>query len=172
LQASRMRARAGPGGEPVLLPDQDRTRWDRLLIRRGLQSLARAEELGGALHAYTLQAGIAACHARAPTAAETDWTRIANLYQVLVYVSPSPVVELNHAVAVGMAQGAEHGLPIVDRLIERGELPNYPQLRAVRGDLFDRLGRTDEARAEFAAAASLTRNEQERDMFLRRAQPR
>lgn len=169
LQASRMRARVGPGGEAVLLLDQDRTRWDRLLIRRGLESLARAEELGGALHAYTLQAGIAACHARATSAEETDWTRIANLYQVLVHVSPSPVVELNHAVAVGMAKGPEHGLPMVDGLIERGELANYPQLRAVRGDLLDRLGRAAEARAEFQAAASLTRNEQEREVFLRRA---
>ncbi|NKQ58272.1 RNA polymerase sigma factor [Amycolatopsis sp. K13G38] len=169
LQASRMPARSGPGGAPVLLLDQDRTRWDHQLIRRGLASLERAERLGGALHAYTLQAGIAACHARARTAADTDWERIANLYQVLAYVSPSPVVDLNHAVAVGMAKGPEHGLSIVDRLAAGGALARYPQLPAVRGDLLARLGRAAEARAEFETAAALTRNERERDVFLRRA---
>lgn len=169
LQASRMRARTGPSGEPVLLLDQDRALWDRLLIRRGLAALHRAEELGGTVHAYTLQAAIAACHARASSPQHTDWERIAALYQVLAYVSPSPVVELNRAVAVGMAAGPEQGLRIVDALMAHGSLGDYPHLPAVRGDLLAKLGREREARSEFARAASLTRNDQDRRVFLRRA---
>jgi predicted RNA polymerase sigma factor len=165
LQASRIRARTGPDGEPVLLQDQDRRRWDRLLIRRGLAALDRAEELGGG--PYTLQAAIAACHAKAPSTVDTDWARISALYMVLAHVSPSPVVELNRAVAVGMARGPAEGLAIVDSLA--GRLSDYPLLPAVRGDLLVRLGRVAEARAEFARAAALTRNERERAIFLRRA---
>lgn len=170
LQASRMRARISASGEPVLLLDQDRARWDRLLIRRGLDALQRAEDLGGTLHAYTLQAAIAACHSRASSAQDTDWDRIAALYQVLAYVSPSPVVELNRAVAVGMAAGPAQGLRIVDALTSRGELAEYPHLSAVRGDLLAKLGRTREARQEFEHAASLTRNQGDRTLFLRRVE--
>jgi RNA polymerase sigma factor (sigma-70 family) len=162
LQASRIPARAGPDGAPILLQDQDRRRWDRLLIRRGLDALARAE---GTLGPYLLQASIAACHARASSVEETDWERIAALYQVLGYVSPSPVVELNRAVAVGHAYGPVRGLEIVDGLV----LPNYPLLPAVRGDLLARLGRTAEARREFARAAGMTRNARERGLFEARA---
>jgi RNA polymerase sigma factor (sigma-70 family) len=167
LQASRLAARTGSDGEPVLLLDQDRGRWDRLLIRHGFAALDRAERLGAG--PYTLQAAIAACHARARTAAETDWERIANLYTVLGHVSPSPVVELNRAVAVGMARGPETALDIVDGLRAERALATYPHLAAVRGDLLARLGRDDEARAEFARAATLTRNASERRIFLRRA---
>jgi RNA polymerase sigma factor (sigma-70 family) len=162
LQASRIPARTGPDGAPILLQDQDRRRWDRLLIRRGLAALARA---GGTLGPYVLQASIAACHARAVRAEATDWARIATLYEVLAYVSPSPVVDLNRAVAVGHAHGAERGLAIADTV----DLPNYPLLPAVRGDLLVRLGRTAEARREFERAAAMTRNARERGLFQARA---
>jgi RNA polymerase sigma factor (sigma-70 family) len=170
LQASRIAARVGPGGEPVLLLDQDRQRWDRLLIRRGLAALGRAEELG-ALGSYGLQAAIAACHARALRPEDTDWARIAALYGHLARVAPSAVVELNRAVAVGMADGPAAGLSIVDALVAGGHLARYPHLPAVRGDLLAKSGRLDEARAEFARAAALTRNARERALFLRRAAP-
>ena len=162
LQASRIPARTGPDGAPILLPDQDRRRWDRLLIRRGLEALARAE---GTLGPYVLQASIAACHARAARPEETDWERIAALYEVLAYVSPSPVVQLNRAVAVGHAYGPARGLAIVDDLV----LPTYPLVPAVRGDLLARLGRTAEARAEFERAAAMSRNARERSLFEDRA---
>jgi RNA polymerase sigma factor (sigma-70 family) len=168
LQASRLGARTGPSGEPILLLEQDRRRWDRLLIRRGLASLDRAEAIS-AVGPYTLQAAIAACHARASAPEDTDWERIAALYRVLVHVSPSPVVELNRAVAVGMADGPAQGLAIVDALASTHALDSYPQLPAVRGDLLAKLDRLDEARQEFARAAALTRNERERTVFLRRA---
>ncbi|SEG73132.1 RNA polymerase sigma factor, sigma-70 family [Thermomonospora echinospora] len=168
IQASRIRARTGPDGEPVLLLDQDRRLWDRLLIRRGLAALARAEELG-TLGPYGLQAAIAACHARAVTPEDTDWERMAALYRVLAHVAPSPVVELNRAVAVGMAYGPARGLEIVDALVRERALRSYPQLPAVRGDLLEKLGRLDEAREEFRRAADLTRNERERALFLARA---
>jgi len=169
IQASRTRARTGPAGEPILLLDQDRRQWDRLLIRRGLDALARAEALGGTFGPYALQAAIAACHARALSPEDTDWDRIAALYQVLAHVSPSPVVELNRAVAVGMAYGPGEGLDVVDALVAQGALDGYPQLPAVRGDLLAKLGRSDEARAEFERAAGLTRNARERALFLDRA---
>jgi predicted RNA polymerase sigma factor len=169
IQASRTAARRGPGGEPVLLPDQDRRLWDRLLIRRGLAALARAEELPGPIGPYTLQAGIAACHARAARVEDTDWARIAALYEVLGRVWPTPVVELNRAVAVGRSAGPAAGLALVDALVAGGSLASYPQLPAVRGDLLASLGRPAEARAEFERAAGLTRNAQERSVFLRRA---
>ena len=169
IQASRLRARAGPTGEPVLLLDQDRGRWDQLLIRRGLAALERAEALGGALGPYALQAAIAACHARARTAAETDWARIAALYDALARVAPSPVVDLNRAVAVAMASGPAAGLELVDALTSEPSLEAYHLLPAVRGDLLAKLGRLDEARAEFERAASLTRNARERDLLLERA---
>jgi predicted RNA polymerase sigma factor len=169
IQASRTAARRGPGGAPVLLPDQDRRLWDRLLIRRGLAALQRAEELPGPIGPYTLQAGIAACHARAARAEDTDWVRIAALYEVLAGVWTSPVVQLNRAVAVGRADGPEAGLEIVDALVAAGTLATYPQLPAVRGDLLAALGRAAEARAEFERAAALTRNAGERSVFLRRA---
>jgi RNA polymerase sigma factor (sigma-70 family) len=169
LQASRARARVGPGGEPVLLLDQDRGRWDHLLVGRGLAALARAEALGGARGPYALQAAIAACHARARTAAETDWARIAGLYGVLAEVTRSPVVELNRAVAVAMARGPAEGLAIVDRLAGEPALRGYHHLPSVRGDLLERLGRLEEARAEYARAASLTRNARERTLLLERA---
>jgi predicted RNA polymerase sigma factor len=167
LQASRLPARVGTDGEPVLLTDQDRRRWDRLLVRRGLAALERAESLGGG--AYTLQAAIAACHARAASTEDTDWARISALYTVLAYVSPSPIVELNRAVAVGMADGPERALPIVDALRTEKALAAYPQLPAVRGDLLQKAGRLAEAGAEFQRAAELTRNERERVVFLARA---
>jgi predicted RNA polymerase sigma factor len=169
LQASRIRARIGPSGEPVLLPDQDRRLWDRLLIRRGLAALGRAESLGGAYGPYALQAAIVACHARAVTAADTNWAWIAALYRVLVHVTPSPVVELNRAVAVGMAGDPASGLAIVDGIAAAGKLVAYPQLPAVRADLLARLGRTDEARQEYERAAGLTHNERERQLYLRQA---
>jgi RNA polymerase sigma factor (sigma-70 family) len=170
IQASRTAARTRPDGEPVLLADQDRRRWDRLLIRRGLEALVRAQALPAPIGPYTLQAAIAACHARASTAEDTDWTRIAELYQVLGHLWSSPVVELNRAVAVGMSAGPAEGLAIVDRVAASGELADYPHLAAVRGDLLARLGRTDQARASFEQAARLTRNTGERTVFLRRAE--
>jgi RNA polymerase sigma factor (sigma-70 family) len=169
LQASRSRARLGPSGEPVLLLDQNRARWDRVLIRRGLAALERAEELGGAEGPYALQAAIAACHARARTAEETHWARIATLYEVLARRAPSPVVELNRAVAVGMAYGPAAGLALVDALTSERSLRSYHLLPSVRGDLLSKLGRLDEARAELERAASLTRNTRERGLLLRRA---
>ncbi|MEV5745450.1 RNA polymerase sigma factor [Microbispora rosea] len=169
LQASRLRARIGPDGAPVLLPDQDRRLWDRLLIRRGLEALERAESLGGAFGPYALQAAIAACHARATRPEDTDWERVAALYRVLAHVSPSPVVELNRAVAVAMAGDPARGLDIADAVGDDKALRGYPQLPAVRGDLLARLGRADEARREFERAAALTGNEQERALFLARA---
>jgi RNA polymerase sigma factor (sigma-70 family) len=169
IQASRTAARLGPSGAPVLLPDQDRRLWDRLLIRRGLAALTRAEELPGPIGPYTLQAGIAACHARAARVEDTDWARIAALYGVLREVWASPVVELNRAVAVGFAEGPAAGLSIVDSLVAAGVLTSYPQLPAVRGDLLASLGRSAEAKAEFERAASLTRNEGERSVFRKRA---
>ena len=169
IQTSRSRARTEPSGEPVLLLDQDRARWDQLLIRRGLAALARAEQLGGALGPYALQAAIAACHARARTPEETDWERIAALYDALAQVAPSPVVELNRAVAVSMAFGPAAGLEIVDTLTSEPLLESYHLLPAVRGDILEKLGRFDEARAEFERAASLTRNARERDLLLERA---
>jgi len=169
IQTSRLRARVGPAGEPVLLLDQDRARWDHLLIRRGLAALQRAEDLGGALGPYALQAAIAACHARAPTAAETDWARIVALYDQLARIAPSPVVELNRAVAVGMAYGPAAGLERVDALMAEASLEGYHLLPSVRGDMLAKLGRLDEARAEFERAAALTRNVRERELLLERA---
>ncbi|HEY0018078.1 MAG TPA: RNA polymerase sigma factor [Longimicrobium sp.] len=169
IQASRLRARTGPSGEPVLLLDQDRGRWDQLLIRRGLAALARAEALGGAFGPYALQAAIAACHARARTPDETEWPRIAALYAALAQLTPSPVVELNRAVALGMAFGPEAGLQLVDELMDEPSLKAYHLLPSVRGDLLFKLGRLDEARAEFERAASLTQNARERDLLLSRA---
>jgi RNA polymerase sigma factor (sigma-70 family) len=169
IQASRSAARTGPDGEPILLTDQDRRRWDRLLIRRGLAALTRAEALPAPIGPYTLQAAIAACHARAATIEDTDWARIASLYAVLGHVWPSPVVELNRAVAVGMSDGPEAGLVIVDTLSAAGTLSTYPLLPAVRADLLARLGRAAEARAEFERAAALTRNAGEQAIFQRRA---
>src|SRR5204863_3409063 len=166
IQASRARARVGPTGEPVLLPDQDRSRWDQLLIRRGLAALERTEALGGAFGSYALQAAIAACHARARTAAETDWPRIAALYDALVQLAPSPVVELNRAVAISMAFGPEAGLEIVDTLTSEPALKSYHLLPSVRGDLLSKLGRFNEAGEEFKRAAALTRNTREREMLL------
>ena len=169
IQASRLRARVGPAGEPILLLDQNRGRWDQLLIRRGLDALARAEALGGAVGPYALQAAIAACHARARTAAETDWIRISQLYARLSRVAPSPVVELNRAVALAMASGPAAGLELVDELVADRRLESYHLLPAVRGDLLVKLGRAPEARVEFERAAELTRNERERALLLERA---
>jgi RNA polymerase sigma factor (sigma-70 family) len=169
IQASRSKARVKPSGEPILLLDQNRARWDQLLIRRGLTALQRAEELGGASGPYALQAAIAACHARAHTPEETDWARIAALYEGLARILPSPVVELNRAVAVSMAFGPAAGLERVDALTSEPLLKAYHLLPAVRGDLLDKLGRFDEARAEFERAASLTRNVREREVLLQRA---
>jgi RNA polymerase sigma-70 factor, ECF subfamily len=169
IQASRARARVGPGGEPVLLLEQDRARWDHLLIRRGLTALRRAEALDRGLGPYGRQAAIAACHARARTADETEWVRIAALYDALAQVAPSPVVELNRAVAVTMAFGPEAGLEIVDALTSESTLAQYHLLPSVRGDLLVKLGRNEEARTEFERAASLTRNTRERDLLLARA---
>jgi predicted RNA polymerase sigma factor len=169
LQASRIGARTGPAGEPILLTDQDRLRWDRALIRHGLAALDRAEQLGGVPGPYAVQAEIAACHARAASVKDTDWERIAALYVVLAHLAPSPVVELNRAVAVGMAYGPDQGLEIADALTGDPALSGYAQLPAVRGDLLARLGRLDEARAEFARAAALTGNERERALFRARA---
>jgi RNA polymerase sigma-70 factor, ECF subfamily len=169
IQASRARARSGPGGEPVLLLDQDRSRWDRLLIQRGLAGLERAQKLGGGLGPYALQAAIAACHARARAAEDTDWTTIAALYDALAQVMPSPVVELNRAVAVGMAFGPEAGLELTDQLVAIGQLERYHLLPAVRGDLLAKLGRAEEARAEFERAAAMTENARERALLRERA---
>jgi RNA polymerase sigma-70 factor, ECF subfamily len=169
IQASRSRARTGPSGEPVLLLDQDRARWDHVLVRRGLVALERAEALGGARGPYALQAAIAACHARARTPAETDWARIAELYEALARLTPSPVVELNRAVAVAMAFGPAAGLELVDALTSEPTLRSYHLLPSVRGDLLAKLGRFDEARTECERAASLTRNARERELLLERA---
>jgi RNA polymerase sigma factor (sigma-70 family) len=169
IQASRARARLDSAGRPVRLSDQDRARWDRLLIRRGLAALERAEQLGGALGPYALQAAIAACHARAKTFAETDWARIAALYDALAQLAPSPVVELNRAVAVGMAFGPEAGLELADALLAEPSLKTYHLLPSVRGDLLEKLGRSGEARAEFERAAALTRNARERELLVARA---
>jgi RNA polymerase sigma factor (sigma-70 family) len=169
IQASRLRARTGPAGEPILLLDQDRAGWDQLLIRRGLAALERAAELSANQGCYTLQAAIAACHARANRAADTDWARIASLYETLARTSPSPVVELNRAVAVGMAFGPKAGLELVEILLAEPSLQNYHLLPSVRGDLLVKLGRMDEARIEFERAAALTRNDPERRLLLERA---
>jgi RNA polymerase sigma-70 factor (ECF subfamily) len=169
IQASRSGARTGPSGEPVLLLHQNRARWDQLLIRRGLAALERAEQLGGAHGPYTLQASIAACHARALVAEQTNWARIAALYETLVQVVPSPVVELNRAVALSMAFGPAAGLELVDALSAEGSLEGYHLLPSVRGDLLFKLGRLDEARQEFERAASLTRNSRERELLFERA---
>ena len=163
------RARIGPGGEPVLLMDQDRNRWDRVLVRRGFAALTRAEELGGGLGPYVLQAEIAACHARAQAPGDTDWTRIVALYDALAQIMPSPVVELNRAVAVSMAFGPAAGLELVDALLSEPALKVYHLLPAVRGDLLLKLGREEEASTEFERAASLTRNARERALLLERA---
>jgi RNA polymerase sigma factor (sigma-70 family) len=168
IQASRSKARAGPSGEPILLFDQDRALWDQLLIGRGLAALALAEKLGEAPGPYALQARIAACHARARTPEETDWARIVTLYGELAEINPSPVVELNRAVAVAMASGPAAGLALVDALTAERSLQNYHLLPSVRGDLLKKLGRFDEARAEFARAASLTQNTRERELLLER----
>jgi RNA polymerase sigma factor (sigma-70 family) len=169
IQASRLRARVGPRGEPVLLLDQDRARWDRLLIGRGAAALSRAQRLGGALGPYALQAAIAACHARAPTAADTDWATIAALYGALARRSPSPVVELNRAVAVSMASGPAAGLELVDALAGEPALKGYHLLPSVRGDFLARLRRFEEAHAEFIRAAAMTQNARERTLLLDRA---
>jgi predicted RNA polymerase sigma factor len=169
IQASRTRARVTSAGEPILLLEQDRARWDRLLIRRGLSALARAEQLGGREGPYVLQAAIAACHARAAAVEDTDWRLIAALYERLGHVAPSPIVELNRAVAVSMASGAEAGLAIVEPLRSEPALAGYHLLPSVRGDLLFKLGRLRDARAEFERAASLTRNARERQILLARA---
>jgi RNA polymerase sigma-70 factor (ECF subfamily) len=169
IQGSRFHARVGPGGAPVLLLDQDRSAWDQLLIRRGLAALARAEHGRGALGPYALQASITACHARARAADETDWPRIAALYDALSQLTPSPVVELNRAVAYGMAFGPAAGLEIVDTLVEEPALAAYHLLPSIRGDLLEKLSRFEDARAEFTRAASLTRNTRERTLLLSRA---
>ncbi|HVD86996.1 MAG TPA: RNA polymerase sigma factor [Solirubrobacterales bacterium] len=169
IQASRNRARVGPGGEPVLLLDQDRGRWDPLLIVRGRRALERAESLPGPLGPYGLQAAIAACHARAPRAEDTDWVRIAALYDALSQIAPSPVVELNRAVALGMAFGPEAGLELLERIADEPALRDYHLLHSVRGDLLAKAGRENEATAEFRRAAELTENSREQELLLRRA---
>ena len=169
IQASRLAARVGPSGEPVLLLEQDRSRWDHLLIGRGLAALARAEALGGALGPYALQAAIAACHARARTAEETEWVRIAALYDALAQLAPSPVVELNRAVALSMAFGPAAGLEVVDELTSEPSMRGYHLLPSVRGDFLAKLGRMEEAREEFSRAATLTQNMRERTFLLERA---
>jgi len=169
LQASRLHARTDAEGRPVLLLDQDRSRWDPLLIRRGLAALARSEALGGARGPYALQAALAACHARAATAAATDWLQIVALYDALTQVAPSPVVDLNRAVAVGMAFGPAAGLELVDVLVDDPALGGYHLLPSVRGDLLAKLGRHAEAEAEFSRAAGMTRNVRERELLLARA---
>lgn len=170
IQSSRARARVGPSGEPILLLEQDRARWDQLLIRRGLAALARAEQSGRGLGPYGLQAAIAACHARARQPQDTDWARIAALYEALAQLSPSPIVELNRAVALSMAYGPQAGLEVVDGLLAAPALKTYHLLPSVRGDLLAKLGRHNEARIEFERAASLTQNERERQLLLARAQ--
>jgi RNA polymerase sigma factor (sigma-70 family) len=169
LQASRIAARTDTSGRPVLLLEQDRSRWDPLLVHRGLEALARAEALGGADGPYALQAALAACHARAATAEATDWPRIVSLYDRLLVVSPSPVVALNRAVAVGMARGPAAALALVDPLLQDGALAGYPWLHSVRGDLLEKLGRRDSARAAFEQAAGLTRNARDQALLLERA---
>jgi RNA polymerase sigma-70 factor (ECF subfamily) len=169
IQASRARARVGPSGEPIRLFEQNRALWDQLLIRRGLTALERAEKLGGRMGPYALQAAIAACHAQAHTPEETNWPRIAALYQALAQIAPSPVVELNRAVAVSMAFGPQAGLDLLDALSGERSLENYHLLPSVRGDFLEKLGRFAEARTEFARAASLTRNARERELLLERA---
>jgi predicted RNA polymerase sigma factor len=169
LHASRLHARVGPSGEPVLLLEQDRSRWDRLLIGRGLAALEHAQRLAGTMGPYALQAAIAACHARAATAQETDWPRIVGLYDALAQLAPSPVIELNRAVAVGMAFGPAAGLHVVDALVDEPSLEAYHLLPAVRGDLLRKLGRLEEAGAEFKRAALLTENARERELLQRRA---
>src|ERR1700751_5796093 len=169
IQASRSSARTDPSGEPILLLDQNRGMWDQLLIRRGLAALERADALGGLRGPYALQAAIAACHARALVAEETDWARIVELYDELARIMPSPIVELNRAVAVSMASGPDAALKLVDALTAEPSLKSYHLLPSVRGDLLAKLGRFDEARAEFERAASLTRNARERDLLLKRA---
>ena len=169
IQASRAAARTAPDGAPVLLLDQDRSRWDQLLIRRGLSALAHAQALGGTIGPYALQAAIAACHARARTPEATDWREIAALYGALVALIPSPVIELNRAVAVGMAEGPQAGLDLVDVLVAEPALKSYHLLPSVRGDLLQKLGRLDEARAEFTRAAEMTRNTRERALLEARA---
>ncbi|WP_420802055.1 RNA polymerase sigma factor [Tumebacillus flagellatus] len=169
IQSSRFQARVNAKGEPVLLLDQNRARWDQLLIRRGLAALERSRKLGRPLGAYSLQAAISACHAQAPTAAETNWIKIAALYEALSRVTPSPIVELNKAVAISMAFGPAFGLQIVDELNAEPSLKGYHLLPSVRGDLLVKLGRYEEARIEFERAASMTRNEQERILLLKRA---
>ncbi len=169
IQASRSRARVGPTGEPILLLEQNRAQWDQLLIRRGLSALERAEHLGAAFGTYTIQAAIAACHARAVTAEDTDWPRIVALYDALAQLTPSPIVELNRAVAVAMAFGPQAGLELLDTLASEPSLKTYHLLPSVRGDFLTKLGRIGEARAEFEAAAALTRNSRERSLLLERA---
>jgi predicted RNA polymerase sigma factor len=169
IQASRLRARVGLSGEPILLLDQNRARWDQLLIRRGLSALERADKIGAALGPYALQAAIASCHARALAPEETGWKRIAALYDALAELTPSPVVELNRAVAHSMAFGPTVGLELVDALASEPSLRNYHLLPSVRGDLLAKLGRLDEACAEFERAASLTQNARERELLLKRA---
>ena len=169
IQASRSKARIGHSGEPILLLDQDRMLWDRLLIGRGLAALERVEHLGGTRGTYAIQAAIAVCHARAATAEETDWARIAALYGDLAALAPSPVIELNRAVAVGMANGPAAGLELVDALSEERALQGYHLFPSVRGDLLKKLGRFDEARAEFERAASITQNAREKNLLLERA---
>jgi RNA polymerase sigma factor (sigma-70 family) len=169
IQASRTRARVTPAGEPILLMDQNRALWDQLLIRRGLAALGRAEQLGGVNGPYALQAAIAACHARAGAGQDTEWTRIAALYERLAAVTPSPIVELNRAVAVAMAYGPDAGLALVDTLVSEPSLRSYHLLPSVRGDLLARVGRHDEAQREFERAAALTRNARERELLLDRA---
>lgn len=170
IQASRLAARVGPDGAPILLLDQNRARWDPLLIQRGLAALERAEALGGASGPYALQAAIAACHARARTAQETDWGRIVSIYEALGRITPSPIVELNRAVAASMASGPAEGLKIVDRIRKEPALASYHLLYSVRGDLLAKLGRHREARGEFQRAAELTRNERERTLLAARAE--
>jgi predicted RNA polymerase sigma factor len=169
IQASRMHARTNAKGEPILLLDQDRNRWDRMLIRHGLGELERAESLG-ALGPYALQAAIAACHARASSGDDTDWGRIAALYDALAQLTPSPIVELNRAVAVSMAFGPAAGLDVIDQVVASGALKNYHLLPSVRGDFLFKLGRFAEAQEEFLRAASMTQNSRERDLLLSRAQ--
>ena len=169
IQASRSRARVGPSGEPILLLDQNRAQWDQLLIRRGLAALERAQRLGTAFGPYALQAAIAACHARALTPEDTEWQRMVALYDALAQLTPSPIVELNRAVAVAMAFGPQAGLDLVDSLVSEPSLKNYHLLPSVRGDLLSKLGRFAEARAEFETAAELTRNAREQNLLLERA---
>ena len=169
IQASRARARVGPSGEPILLLDQNRAHWDQLLISRGLAALDRAEKISPVRGPYTLQAAIAACHARARVSDETDWVRISALYEELARLTPSPVIELNRAVAVSMAHGPAAGLNLVDALVHEPSLANYHLLPSVRGDLLKKMGRFDEARAEFENAASLAKNEREKRLLKARA---